>query len=151
MSCSALNSLKSEGVYRGSYSCSDESGGSLSAGAKAGIAIAVIVVVVLILVVVWFVLRRRRQQRARNARPAAPESPSPEIENEKPPQVQQQIVPVRELKPPLPRKPVVPQTAQLDGRSVYEASSPMTPSTVYHEMDAGPVLSSHQRPIHSEA
>ncbi|KAJ5112791.1 hypothetical protein N7532_000836 [Penicillium argentinense] len=152
MSCSALDSLQSEGVYRGAYSCSsDGSGDSLSAGAKAGIAIAVIVVVVLILVVVWFVIRRRRQQRNNRTQSISLETPVANEKDEKPPQVQQLAVPDRELKPPMPRKPVGVQAAQLDGRSIYEASSPMTPSTVYHELDAGPVLSSHQRPIHSEA
>ncbi|KAJ5599011.1 hypothetical protein N7450_000078 [Penicillium hetheringtonii] len=155
MSCSALDALKSEGVFTGSYSCSSGSSNPLSAGAKAGIAIAVVVVVILILVVVWLVLRRRRQQRARKQSTPSESPPlsdvlSSDITEEKP-STQQQVIPVRELKPPLPRKPVGPQAAQLDGRSIYEASSPMSPATVYHEMDAGPVVGSHQRPIHSDA
>lgn len=151
MSCSALDALKSEGVYTGSYSCSSGSGNSLSAGAKAGIAIAVIVVVILVVLAIWFFLRRRRQQKARKTQSPFPESLSSDETSEKPPQVEEQAVPVRDLKPPLPRKPVGPQAAQLDGRSIYEASSPMSPATVYHEMDAGPVVGMHQRPIHSEA
>lgn len=151
MSCSALDKLKSDGVFESSYSCSSSSSGSsLSAGAKAGIAVAVIVIVVLIAVIVWFFLRRRRQQRVKNARSVSPESPSSEASAEKSLQVQEQADTVGELKPPLPRKPVGPQAAQLDGRSIYEASSPMSPATVYHEMDAGPVVGMHQRPIHSE-
>lgn len=151
MSCSALDNLKSDGVFKSSYSCSSgSSGSSLSAGAKAGIAIAVVVVVGLIVVMVWFFLRRRRQKKPKHTRSVSPEAPSSEIPAEKPPKVQEQVVPVGELKPPLPRKPVGPQAAQLDGRSIYEASSPMSPATVYHEMDAGPVVGNHQRPIHSE-
>lgn len=152
MSCSAFDKFNSDDVFKSSYSCSSgSSGSSLSAGAKAGIAIGVVVVVMLIVVMVWFFLRRRRQQRAKNTRSVSPESPFSEESAEKPPQVQEQVVPVGELKPPLPRKPVGPQAAQLDGRSIYEASSPMSPATVYHEMDAGPVVGNHQRPIHSEA
>jgi hypothetical protein len=47
--------------------------------------------------------------------------------------------------PPVPRKPLGPPAAQLDGRSISEVPIASTPVREYHKLDAGPVL------IHSEA
>ncbi|KAJ5569502.1 uncharacterized protein N7459_008932 [Penicillium hispanicum] len=153
MSCTALNSLQSEGVYRGGYSCTgSNSTGSLSAGAKAGIAVGVIIGVLLLLLVLWFVLRQRRQRRrgVTRAEPTPALAPAATTD-EKSSSPEYEPVPSHESPPPVPRKPVGPPPTMLDGRSVYEAANPATPLREYHELDAGPVLSSHQRPINSEA
>ncbi|RAH43627.1 putative GPI-anchored cell wall protein Pst1 [Aspergillus brunneoviolaceus CBS 621.78] len=59
------NNSNSNGVFRGSYSCSDGSNSGLSSGAKAGIAIGVIVLVLLIFLLVWVLMRRNRSRRKR--------------------------------------------------------------------------------------
>ncbi|KAJ5363507.1 uncharacterized protein N7496_009220 [Penicillium cataractarum] len=153
MSCSALNTLQSQGVYRGSYSCvaSGSNSSSLSPAAKAGIAVGVIVGVLLILFFLWYFLRGRRNRKNRNIPPMAWLSPSTVDSDEKQPSSHDNLTPLPSLKPPVPRKPVGPPAAQLDGRSIYEVPTTSTPVREYHELDAGPVLSSHQRPIHSEA
>lgn len=160
MSCTALDRLQSDGAINGDYSCSPGgSAGSLSAGAKAGIAIGVIVAVMLVLFLVWYVLRRRRVRKYRRPGPAAvspvaPVSPplSPGVpaaaRDEKPPSPKYQPVPTDDSLASVPRKPVGPPPAQLDGRSIYEAPIAATPVREYHELDAGPVVSMHQRPIH---
>lgn len=158
MSCTALNALRSSDVFRGSYSCSVDGGGSsLSAGAKAGIAIGVIIAVILLLLAVWYVLRQRRQRQPRRRRTFQTDPPSPEIalgsekllepEHKSSPPKES---PVKERELQVPRKPIGPPPALLDGRSIYEAAYPASPIPVYHELDAGPVSGSHQRPIHSE-
>jgi hypothetical protein len=150
MSCSTLNSLQSEGVYRGSYSCvASGSSSSLSPAAKGGIAVGVILGVLLILLVLWFILRARRRRKNRNMPPSL--SPSTVVDDEKQPSLHDQLSPLPSPKPPVPRKPLGPPAAQLDGCSIYEAPIASTPVREYHELDAGPVLSSHQRPMHSEA
>ncbi|CEJ53677.1 hypothetical protein PMG11_00026 [Penicillium brasilianum] len=153
MSCSALNTLQSEGVYRGSYSCvaSGSSGSSLGPAAKGGIAVGVILGVLLILCAIWFFLRGRRSRKDRNVPPMASLSPTVVNIDEKLPNSHNSLSPLPSLKPLVPRKRVGPPAAQLDGRSIYEVPTTSTPICEYHELDAGPVLSSHQRPIHSEA
>jgi hypothetical protein len=148
MSCSTLNSLQSEGVYHGGYSCiaSGSSGSSLSPGAKGGIAVGVILGVLFILLIPWYVLRARRHRKSQNMPKAAPHSPSIIVYNEK------QTAPPNQpsLKTLLPRKPVGSTAAQLHGSSIYEVPMVSTPVREYHELDADPVLSSHQRPINSD-
>lgn len=153
MSCTALNSLESEDAYRGGYSCTgSSSSGSMSAGAKAGIAVGVIVGVLLLLLVLWFVLRQRRQRRhaVTRAEPTLALPPAA-MADEKSSSPEYEPVPSHESPLSVPRKPVGPPPTMLDGRSIYEAANPATPLQEYHELDAGPVLSSHQRPINSEA
>ncbi|CAG8299495.1 unnamed protein product [Penicillium nalgiovense] len=157
MSCSTLDSLKSDKVFRNGYTCSSGSSG-LSPGAKGGIAVGVIVVVLLIVLVLWFVLRRRRQKRrAGGTQSTIPPSSTPSTvvaHYEKVPISQGSISPQEEAPRPevpptlLPRKPVG-SAILLDGRSVYEAADGLTPVQEYHELDAGPVSGSHQRPIHA--
>jgi hypothetical protein len=154
MSCSALNSLQSRGVYHRGYSCvASSSSSSLSPAAKAGIALGVILGVLLVLLVLWYALRARRHRKKRNIPPVASSSLSPLTvkSDEKQPSLHDQLSPLPSRKPPVPRKPLGPAAAQLDGRSIYEVPNTSTPVREYHELDAGPVLSSHQRPIHSEA
>lgn len=154
MSCTALDSLKSDDsdVYNGNYSCST-SGGSLSAGEKAGIAVGVIILVVLLMLLIWYLLRHRRERmrrRRRDTQISLP-SPAPMLEKEKSIQPVYKSIPTHEpslIK--LPRKPLRPPPELLDGRSLYEATDPASPDTVYHELDAGPVFGRHQRPIHAE-
>jgi hypothetical protein len=152
MLCSALNSLQSKGVYRGSYYCvASGSGYSLSPAAKGGITVGVILGVLLILLVLWYVLRARRYRKNKNMPPVGSLSSSTVESDEKQTSLHDQPSPLPSPKPPVPRKPLGPPPAQLDGRSVYEMPNASTPVREYHELDAGPVLSSHQRPIHSEA
>ncbi|CAG8897220.1 unnamed protein product [Penicillium egyptiacum] len=158
MSCAALDSLNSDRVFRNGYTCSSGSSG-LGPGAKGGIAAGVIVVVLLIVLVFWFVLRRRRQRRkAKGAQSTIPPSSTPSTvvaHYEKAPISQGSISPQEESSRPeepptlLPRKPVG-SAILLDGRSVHEAANGLTPVQEYHELDAGPVSSSHQRPIHAD-
>ncbi|KAJ5281724.1 hypothetical protein N7478_007096 [Penicillium angulare] len=154
MSCTTLNALRSSDVFRGSYSCSVDGGGSsLSAGAKAGIAVGVIAVVILLLLAVLYVLRQRRQRQPRRRRTFQTDSPIPQtaLGSEKLLEPENKSSPVKEQEMLVPRKPIGPPPALLDGRSIYEAAYPASPIPVYHELDAGPVSGSHQRPIHSEA
>ncbi|KAJ5729533.1 uncharacterized protein N7483_004041 [Penicillium malachiteum] len=146
MSCKALNSLKSEDVYRGGYSCSG-GGSSLSAGDKAGIGIGVIIGVIVVLVIVWLVWRRRRRQR-RNAQTSA--SVPPMVEKQMPVQPEYQAVPSYEPAKVLPSKPLGPSPALLDSRSIHEAAYPASPVREYYELDGGPVHGTHQRPLNSE-
>lgn len=158
MSCSTLDTLNSDRVFKNGYICSSGSS-SLSPGAKGGIAVGVIVFILLIVLVLWFVLRRRRQkQRARGARSTIPPPSTPSTvaaHDEKAPISQGSISPQEEASRPeepqtlLPRKPVG-SAILLDGRSVYEAPDGSTPVQEYHELDAGPILSSHQRPINAD-
>lgn len=159
MSCTALDQLRSEDTFSGGYSCSPSgSGGSLSAGAKAGIAIGVIIAILLVLFIAWYMLRRRRLRKHRRPEPTdvSPVSPplSPVtpaiVRDEKLSSPKYQPVPVHEPLLQVPRKPLGPLPAQLDGRSVYEAPIAATPILEYHELEAEPVLSTHQRPIHSD-
>lgn len=165
MSCSTLNGLRSDGVFRGGYSCSAGSmGNSLSAGAKGGIAVGVIVGVLLLLILLWYMLRQRRQRKNRRGELDAPPSPAL-LADEKPPSSQYKSAPSDEpqrfsfpssLSPPVlarvpvPRKAIGPPPALLDGRPIHEAPYAVTPVQEYHELDAGPVFSTHQRPINSE-
>ncbi|KAF3394047.1 Protein ecm33 [Penicillium rolfsii] len=152
MSCSAFKSLQSQGVYRGSYSCmASGSNSSLSPGAQGGIAVGVILGVLLILLVFWYVLRARRHRKPRKLPPPASFSSSTVKSDEKPPSLYHYVSPRTSPTPPIPRKPLGPPAAQLDGRSIHEVPNASTPIHEYHELDAGPVFSSHQRPIHSEA
>lgn len=153
MSCSALNTLQSQGVYRGGYSCiaSGSNSSSLSPAAKAGIAVGVIVGVLLILFFLWYFLRARRNRKSRNIPPIVSLSPSTVDSDEKQPSPHDNVSQLPSLKSTVPRKPVGPPAAQLDGRSIYEVPTTSTPVREYHELDAGPVLSSHQRPMHSES
>lgn len=152
MSCSTLDSLVSGGVFRGSYSCS---GGSsdLSPGAKGGIAVGVILGVLLILVILWFILRRRRQKRralgAQSSIPSLSTQSTVLTRNEKTPPLEDKPSPLEEPQLQMPRKPVG-SAVFLDSRSIHEAPNASTPVQEYHELDAGPVLSSHQRPINGE-
>jgi hypothetical protein len=168
MSCGTLNSLQSDGVFQGGYSCSaGASGNALSAGEKGGIAVGVIVGVLLLLLLLWYMLRQRRQRK--NGRGRADSSPSSEVlPNEKSPSTQYKSVPLDDPhpssppsspsspSPPVPakstvhRKPIGPPPALLDGRSIHEAPYAVTPVQEYHELDAGPVFSTHQRPINCE-
>ncbi|KAJ5924992.1 hypothetical protein N7454_007631 [Penicillium verhagenii] len=149
MSCTVLNNL--ENVFQGGYSCSASGGSSLSTGAKAGIAVAVIIVVLLLLFVMWWIIRQRRARRQRRRDSKTPATlPPPILKEEKQIQTQYQSVPTSDSSPTVPRKPVGPPPAMLDGRSIYEAAYPVSPIPVYHELDAGPVFSTHQRPINSE-
>ncbi|KAJ5327796.1 hypothetical protein N7452_008186 [Penicillium brevicompactum] len=150
--CSALNSLRSKGVFRGSYSCSEGSSG-LSSGAKAGIAIGVILAVLLILVALWFILRRRRRnQRALGRQPTdlSRSIPSPVLtQTEKTVNSTETPSPIEESQLQMPRKPVG-SAIFLDSRSIHEAPIGHTPVREYYELDAGPVSGSHQRPINAE-
>ncbi|KAJ5645873.1 hypothetical protein N7490_002245 [Penicillium lividum] len=147
MLCTALNSLSD--VFESGYSCSASSGSSLSAGTKGGIAVGVIIAVLLILLLVWWIIRQRRARRRRTSKTAALSPPV--CKDDKPSPPQYQPIPSGDLSPKVPRKPVGPAPALLDGRSIYEAAYPASPIPVYHELDAGPVFSTHQRPIHSES
>lgn len=157
MSCSILDSLNSDKVFKNGYTCSSGSSG-LSPGAKGGIAVGVIVVVLLIVLTLWFVLRRRHQrQNTRGVQSTIPPSSTPSVvvaHDEKALISQGSISPQEdtlhseEPQTLLPRKPVG-SAIFLDGRSVYEAPNGSTPVQEYHELDAGPVLSSHQRPINA--
>ncbi|CAI7673924.1 unnamed protein product [Penicillium viridicatum] len=157
MLCSALDSLKSHKVFRSGYVCSSGSSG-LSPGAKGGIAVGVIVAVLLLVLLLWFMLRRRRQrQRTRGVQSTIPPSSTLSTtvgHGEKALISQGSISPqqesLRSEQPQtlLPRKPVG-SAILLDGRSVYEAGNGSTPVHEYHELDAGPVFGSHQRPIHA--
>ncbi|KAJ5175791.1 uncharacterized protein N7482_001668, partial [Penicillium canariense] len=153
LSCKTLDSLQSEGVYQGAYSCTatDSSGASLSPGTKGGIAVGVIVGVILILLLLWYVLRRRRNRKNRSTSLESSSSPPSVVPDEKQPSRGYQPVPLQESKPMVPREPIGPAAAQLDHRSIYEAPVAPTPVREYHELDAGPVFSSHQRPIYPEA
>ncbi|CAI7609900.1 unnamed protein product [Penicillium crustosum] len=157
MLCSVLDKLKSNSVFRNGYTCSSGSSG-LSPGAKGGIAVGVIVTVLLIVLLLWFVLRRRRQRkRTRGVQSTIP--PSSTVSTVVGPDekalisqgsISPQEEPLRSKEPQtlLPRKPVG-SAILLDGRSVYEVPNGSTPVHEYHELDAGPVFSSHQRPIHA--
>ncbi|KAJ5375863.1 hypothetical protein N7517_007869 [Penicillium concentricum] len=157
MSCSTLNSLNSNDVFKNGYSCLSGSSG-LSPGAKGGIAVGVIVAVLLIVLVLWFVLRRRRQRkRAGGTQSTIPPSSTPSTvvaHDEKAPISQGSISPQEDPSPPadpqtlLPRKPVG-SAICLDSRSIYEAPNGSAPDQECHELDAGPILSSHQRPINA--
>ncbi|KAH8424941.1 putative GPI-anchored cell wall protein Pst1 [Aspergillus melleus] len=86
--CSALDSLHSDGVFGSDFTCKNDAssssssdsdndkndgnsdsdkenagGGGLSPGAKAGIAVGVIIGVLIILLGIWFCIRRQRRQR----------------------------------------------------------------------------------------
>jgi hypothetical protein len=149
MSCSSLNGLQSQGVFKGSYSCGAGSSG-LSGGAKGGIAVGVILSVLLLLLLLWFVLRRRRQKRRLGGTEPTVSSPSTaEIEVEKVSLPEERVSPASEPPNLMPRKPVG-SAIFLDGRSIHEAPIAATPVQECHELDGGPVLSSHQRPIHAE-
>ncbi|KAJ9491286.1 hypothetical protein VN97_g1970 [Penicillium thymicola] len=155
--CSTLDSLKSNRVFRNGYVCSSGSSG-LSPGAKGGIAVGVIVGVLLIMLLLWFVLRRRRQrQRTRGVQSTIPPSSTLSTvvgHDEKALISQGGISPQEESSRSeepqtlLPRKPVG-SAILLDGRSLYEIPNGSTPVREYHELDAGPVFGSHQRPIHA--
>ncbi|CAI7654231.1 unnamed protein product [Penicillium glandicola] len=157
MSCSTLDSLKSDDVFESGYSCSSGSSG-LSPGAKGGIAAGAIGAVLLILLLIWFVLRRRHQrQKARGTQSTIPPSSTPSTvvaHDEKAPISQGSVSPIEETSHPeeaktlLPRKPVG-SAIFLDSRSIYEAPDGATPVQEYHELDAGPVSGSHQRPINA--
>jgi hypothetical protein len=162
MPCGTLNSLQSDGVFQGGYSCSaGPSSNALSAGEKGGIAVGVIVGVLLLLLLLWYMLRQRRQRK--NGRGRADLSPSPAVfPNEKPAGPQYKSVPLHDPHPsspsppvpaksPVPRKPIGPPPALLDGRSIHEAPYALTPVQEYHELDAGPVFGTHQRPINCES
>ncbi|KAJ5703095.1 hypothetical protein N7488_010643 [Penicillium malachiteum] len=150
MSCTVLNKLKSENVYQGGYSCSGSSS-SLSAGDKAGIAVGVIIGVLLIMVIVWLLYRQARRSRRqhRNEQTAAASAP-PMGEKNLPVQPEYQPVPTYEPAKVLPRKPLGPPPAQLDGRSILEAAMPASPVREFYELDAGPIHSTHQRPLNPE-
>ncbi|KAJ5780087.1 hypothetical protein N7457_005247 [Penicillium paradoxum] len=157
MSCSAFDSLKSNGVFKGDYSCSESSSG-LSAGAKGGIAAGVISGVILIVAIIWFVLRRRRQKKrveSVQSIVASSSTSSPVmVHDEKTPISTRNVSPQDSISLPsepqtlLPRKPVG-SAVFLDSRSLYEAPGASLPVQEYHELDAGPVSSSHQRPINA--
>ncbi|OQE34636.1 hypothetical protein PENCOP_c016G06916 [Penicillium coprophilum] len=157
MSCSTLDSLKSNGVFKNGYSCVTGSSG-LSPGAKGGIAVGVIVAVLLIVLVLWFILWRRRQrQRAGQTQSTVPSSSTRSTvlaHDEKAPISQGSVSPHEEPSPLaepqtlLPRKPVG-SAIFLDSRSIYEAPNASTRDQECHELDAGPILSSHQRPINA--
>jgi hypothetical protein len=149
MTCSTLNQLQSEGVFKSSYSCTAGSSG-LSGGAKGGIAAGVIMAVFLFLLVLWFVLRRRQQKRRLGGTAPIVSSPSTAvIQVEKSTLAEENISPANRPQKHMPRKPVG-SAILLDGRSIHEAPIAATPVQECHELDAGPVLSSHQRPIHRE-
>ncbi|KAJ5441837.1 hypothetical protein N7491_004243 [Penicillium cf. griseofulvum] len=157
MACSTLDRLRSDDVFKSGYSCSSGSSG-LSPGAKGGIAVGVIVAVLLIVLVVWFVLRRRRQrQRAGGTHSNIPPSSIQSTvvtHDEKSPISHGSVSPQQEAPPPaepqalLPRKPVG-SAIFLDGRSIYEAPNGSARDQECHELDAGPILSSHQQPINA--
>ncbi|KAJ5505185.1 hypothetical protein N7463_008059 [Penicillium fimorum] len=157
MSCSTLDSLKFNGVFKNGYSCVSGSSG-LGPGAKGGIAAGVIIAVLLVSLVLWFMLRRRRQrQRARGTQSTIPPSSTPSTvvaHDEKAPISRGSISPHEEPSPLsapqtlLPRKPVG-SAIFLDSRSIYEAPNGSAPDQKCHELDAGPILSSHQRPINA--
>lgn len=127
------------------------SSSSLSPAVKGGIAVGVILGVLLILLVLWYLLRAQRHRTNRKIPPAASFSPPTVEPDEKQPSLHKQPSPLPSPKPPVPRKPLGPAAALLDGRLIYEVPNASTSVREYHELDAGPVLSSHQRPIHSEA
>ncbi|CAG7921053.1 unnamed protein product [Penicillium olsonii] len=153
MACNTLNALKSKGVFRGSYTCSESSSG-LSGGAKAGIAIGVILGVLIIVGAIWFILRRRRQNRRVLGGQSTASATSPPLTS--PVQTEKTVTPTETPSPTeeprlrMPRKPVG-SAIFLDSRSIHEASNGRTPVREYYELDAGPVSGSHQRPIHPEA
>lgn len=156
MSCGAFNGLRSDGVFKGGYSCSEGSTG-LSPGAKGGIAAGVILSVFFIVTVLWFVLRRRRQRHKNGAPSISPTSstPSPIMVNEEKASVshgssslQESVSVSGDLQKTLPRKQVG-SAVFLDSRSIYEAPNGSTPIQEYYELDAGPISSSHQRPINA--
>ncbi|OJJ30196.1 hypothetical protein ASPWEDRAFT_187630 [Aspergillus wentii DTO 134E9] len=174
-SCANLNSMNSDGVFTGSYSCSNGSNTGLSSGAKAGIAIAVILLVILVLAVAWMLLKRRRKQRALGS--ASTFTPlaaaAGDVDEEKPKEPEPAVRDVSPNNSPtnanantpaaamvIPRKPTrasippdpVPVTPSesvvpmLDSENVHEVAAVSSPS-VYYELDAGPVSGRHQRPI----
>ncbi|KAJ5554721.1 hypothetical protein N7461_003191, partial [Penicillium sp. DV-2018c] len=160
MSCNALDSLKSDDVFEDSYTCSIASPSSgLSPGAKGGIAAAVILVVLLVMMILWLVLRRRRQRRSAGSAQSAlsPSSATSRVEaREQKTLISQVSVSPQQRTllpavPPnaLPRKPVG-SAIHLDSRSLYEITEGSSPLQEYHELDAGPVSGSHQRPIHAD-
>ncbi|KAJ5732245.1 hypothetical protein N7493_003726 [Penicillium malachiteum] len=151
MSCTVLNELKSENVYQGGYSCSGSGSSSLSTGAKAGIAVGVILGVLLIMVIVWLLYRRARRSRRQhlNEQTAAASAP-PMVEKQLPVQPEYQPVPIFEPAKALPRKPLGSPPAQLDSRSIHEAAYPASPVREFYELDAGPIHSTHQRPLNPE-
>lgn len=152
MACSTFNTLRSKGVFRGNYSCSEGSGG-LSSGAKAGIAIGVIIAVLLIVVIIWLILRRRRQNRrvlGRQPVDSTRSTLSPVVtQSEKTVTSTETPSPIEEAQLQMPRKPVG-SAIMLDSRSIHEAVNGHTPVQEYYELDAGPVSGSHQRPINAE-
>lgn len=152
MSCSTLDDLRTNGVFRGDYSCSRASS-KLSPGAKGGIAAGIILGVLLVLVILWFVLRLRRQKRrASTAQSYIPSPVNPStisIQNEKTPSLEDKPSPIEVPPLHMPRKPVG-SAVFLDSHPIYEAPNASTPVQAYYELDAGPILSSHQRPINAE-
>lgn len=72
MSCDTVNSLQSDDVYLGGYTCSTISGSTyLSAGAKAGVAVGVIVGILLLMLHLWYWLRQRRLRKYKRPRRAS--------------------------------------------------------------------------------
>ncbi|KAJ5753332.1 uncharacterized protein N7511_007485 [Penicillium nucicola] len=147
MSCSSLNRLQSQGVFQGSYSCTTASAG-LSGGAKGGIAVGAILGVILLLLALWFVIRRRQKRRSGYAEPTGSFASAPiQVEKASPPD--KHVSAESEPQNIMPRKPVG-SAILLDSQSIHEAPIAATPVHECHELDAGLVFSSHQRPIYTE-
>ncbi|KAJ5223917.1 hypothetical protein N7468_008459 [Penicillium chermesinum] len=77
MSCGPLDTLQSQGVYRGGYHCSSGGSSGLSPGAKGGIAAGAVVAVLLIMFLIWWVLRRRQQRLKHQQGHDHPNGPAP--------------------------------------------------------------------------
>lgn len=151
ISCGLFDRLAADGVFSGSYTCSS-SGGGLSAGAKAGIAIGVIAAVLIVIALVWlFVYRRKRtavvdDEKGQYSTPSPAPAPGQGPGQGKTPSAGLKIP----RKPFPPTRPSEPRVPLLDSSTIHEAPTERRESrpSIY-ELDAGP-QSLHQRPIHHE-
>lgn len=155
LSCNPLSKLQSDGVFKGSFSCSAGSSG-LSAGAKAGIAIGVIVGVAIIAGLIWFLYKRRKTTAAFQSVPTAAETDPEKGAMQQPAAAVVASPPPPVLASNIPRKPITPvppepdrEIPMLDSGLVHEVSAEPTGHQVF-ELDAGPVQGTHQQPINHE-
>lgn len=150
ISCGLFDRLAADGVFSGSYTCSS-SGGGLSAGAKAGIAIGVIAAVLIVIALVWFfVYRRKRSAVVDDEKGQYTSTPAPGQGQGQ----GQGKIPSAGLKIPRkpfpPTRPSEPRVPLLDSSTIHEAPTERRVSRPpIYELDAGP-QSLHQRPIHHD-
>lgn len=155
LSCKHLSSLQSDGVFKGSFSCSAGSSG-LSAGAKAGIAIGVIAGVAIIAALIWFLYKRRKATAAFQSVPTAAEIDPEKGAMQKPATAAAPSTPAPVVASNIPRKPISPappepdrEIPMLDSGPVHEVSAEPAGHQIF-ELDGGPVHGSHQQPINHE-